>query len=492
MARTGPALPSPPARWGAGADSTQVVPGSPLVPENTLITRSWGTVAGDPRRVRTTVTNPPEAVRYRKFMTNLRSRITGWLVRRHFARTKKKGFSLSGIPFLPESVLMPLKRVGVDPVAELGRVRETEPVSKLPVPFGMNAWLITGYEESKHVLSKVDLFSNDFSNLAGSFGITAEENPGGLGFTDPPEHTKLRKLLTPEFTMRRLSRLTPRIEAIVEGQLDEIARSGAPVDLVQHFALPIPSLTICELLGVPYEDRADFQRLSTARFDLFGGANASLGAISESLVYLRGIVQKQRSDPGEGMIGMLIKEHGDEVDDDELASMADGLLTGGLETTASMLALGALVLLQDREHFQLVHDQDEAINPFVEDLLRHLTVVQVAFPRFAKVDMELGGKQISAGDVIIVSLSGANRDKALGTDMDTFDPTRPANASHLAFGHGIHRCIGAELAKMELRAAYPALVRRFPKMRLAVPPQDLAFRQLSIVYGMDKLPVFAE
>jgi cytochrome P450 len=267
-----------------------------------------------------------------------------------------------------------------------------------------------------------------------------------------------------------------------------MAAAEGPVDLATAFALPIPSLAICELLGVPYEDREEFQRLGTARFDLFSGATASLGAITESLTYLKDVVRKQREAPGDGLLGMLVKEHGDAIDDTELAGLADGLLTGGLETTASMLALGALVLLQDENAFALVHDNDDAIDGFVEELLRYLTVVQVAFPRFAREDMEVAGQAISKGDIVIVSLAGANRDAGLGTDMERFDATRTP-FPHFAFGHGIHRCIGAELARMELRAAYPALVRRFPKMRLAVAAEELSFRKLSIVYGVDALPV---
>jgi cytochrome P450 len=267
-----------------------------------------------------------------------------------------------------------------------------------------------------------------------------------------------------------------------------MAAVDGPVDLVEYFALPIPSLVICELLGVPYDDRDDFQRLSMARFDLFGGATASLGAISESLAYLTEVVKKQRAEPGDGLLGQLIKEHGDEISDQELAGLADGVLTGGFETTASMLALGALVLLQDKDTFKLIHDDDTAIHGFVEEVLRYLTVVQVAFPRFAREDITVGGAQINKGDVVIVSLSGADRDPALGEGLDRVDPHRPPT-SHLAFGHGVHRCIGAELARMELRAAYPALLRRFPNLRLATPADDLTFRKVSIVYGVDTLPV---
>lgn len=388
---------------------------------------------------------------------------------------------------LPRKTLVPLLRVGIDPVADLGRICSQSPVSRLPVPFGLTAWLVTGHSEARQVLADVDGFSTDFTHLAGAAtGVVA--TPGGLGFADPPEHTRLRRLLTPEFTMRRLARLGPRIHDIVSDRLDAIAAADGPVDLVAEFALPIPSLVICELLGVPYSDRQDFQRLAMARFNVTDGAAAPLDAIGESLAYLRTVVTEQRRRPGDGLLGGIIRDHGDEVGDDELAGLADGVLTGGFETTASMLALGALVLLQDPAAAALVRDDDAAIGPFVEELLRHLAVVQVAFPRFARRDLTVAGVAIRQGDVVIVSLSGANRDGRLAPDLDRVAPLRPPTP-HLAFGHGLHRCIGAELARMELRAAYPALVRRFPAMTLAVAADQLAFRKASIVYGIDSLPV---
>ncbi|NIJ11371.1 cytochrome P450 [Saccharomonospora amisosensis] len=421
-------------------------------------------------------------------MGNLRSRVLSWFARAYLARARRKGLDLSRMSLLPDAALLPLRRDGLDPVAELGARRDSEPVSKLPLPVGLDVWLVTGHEEAKAVLADAKSFSNDFGNLVGQAGTAADDNPGGLGFADPPAHTRLRKLLTPEFTMRRLSRLKPGIEAIVAQRLDAMAAAEAPVDLVEQFALPIPSLVICDLLGVSYDDREEFQRHAVARFDLFGGAGASLGAISESLEYLRGVVRRERERPGDGLLGMIITEHGDEVSDIELAGLADGVLTGGFETTASMLSLGALVLLNDPDTFKLVRDDDDAINSVVEELLRYLTVVQVAFPRFAREDVEVGGVRIEKGAMVLCSLSGANRDHVLGPGMEEFDPGREPT-SHLAFGYGVHRCVGAELARMELRAAYPALVRRFPGMRLAVPPEELTFRKASIVYGVESLPV---
>jgi len=391
---------------------------------------------------------------------------------------------------MTDALYMPLlfTRDVLDPIPELTARRETEPVSILELPFGIKAYLVTGYDAAKEVLGDPTTFSNAFGN----FGEGDEQDPGGLGMTDPPYHTKLRRLLTPEFTMRRLQRLQPRIEAIIAEQLDAIEAAGAPADLVHLFALPIPSLVICELLGVPYSDRDDFQALSTARFDL-GSEASPLDTIGTSLDYLQTLVLRERADPGEGLLGMLIREHGDELTDRELAGIADGILTGGHETTASSLSLGVLALLQSPEYFaQLAGADGDAVHRAVEELLRYLTVVQVAFPRFARTEIQIGGVTVPAGQMVLVSLSAADRDAILAAEgqpsMDSFDPTRPAS-SHLAFGYGIHRCVGAELARMELRAAFPALARRFPTLRLAVPTADLAFRNSSIVYSVQTLPV---
>jgi len=381
-------------------------------------------------------------------------------------------------------------RDGLDPIDELSSRRATEPVSKLELPFGITAWLVTGYPAAKQVLADATSFSNAFGNLT-SGGTDDEQDPGGLGMTDPPYHTRLRKMLTPEFTMRRLQRLGPRIEAIVEGQLDAIEQAGQPADLVDLFAMPIPSLVICELLGVPYADREGFQALSTARFDL--GDDSPLDVIGTSLDYLQTLVVKERANPGDGLLGMLIREHGDEISDRELAGLADGLLTGGHETTAASLSLGVLALLQSPEYFAALGDADEdTVHRAVEELLRYLTVVQVAFPRFSRTEVEIGGQQIPAGALVLVSLSAADRDALLDNgshpSMEAFSPTRPAT-SHLAFGFGIHRCVGAELARIELRIAFPALARRFPTMRPAVPMDELKFRNSSIVYSAETMPV---
>lgn len=431
------------------------------------------------------------------FVDRGRRRLLG-LVLRLQSRRSRPGTSV--LERLPDSVLVPLQREGVSPHPELGRLRDATPVSRLKLPLGIRGWLVAGYEESKAVLGDPRSFSNDFGHVVGAVGVSVDHNPGGLGFSDPPDHTRLRQMLTPEFTGRRLSRLTARIDTIVEGQLDamEAAADGdGVVDLVEHFAQQIPALTIYELLGVAQEDHADLQRLSTARFDVLGGADGTFGAISESVGSLTKVVERQREHPGEGLLGRLITQYGSDVSDRELAGVTDGLLTGGLETTAGMLALGSLVLLREPGAMDTLRASDDEVSAYVEELLRYLTVVQVAFPRFAKTDLTIGGQRIKAGDIVLASLSAANRDprisplSAVGGEpesMDTFNPHRSV-PSHLAFGYGIHRCIGAELARMELRSAYPRLARRFPRLRLAVPEETLEFRKLSFVYGVTSLPV---
>jgi len=214
---------------------------------------------------------------------------------------------------------------------------------------------------------------------------------------------------------------------------------------------------------------------------------ASLGAVTDWVRFLRAMVTRMRAAPGPGLIGRLSAASGDELDDVELAGLVDGMIVGGLETTASMLALGAVVLVQD-EQVSASLRRGQPPRPYVDELLRHLSVVQVAFPRFARTDTLVGETSVRAGDVVVCSLLAANRDARRGDGLDLVDPA-PSSA-HLAFGHGLHRCVGAELARLELETALPALVQRFPHLRLAVATEDLVFRARSVVFGVqEELPV---
>jgi cytochrome P450 len=417
-------------------------------------------------------------------MTTVRNAVRDRLVAR------AGGIDLTRLHEVPESLSWPLRREGTAPGARLSASRDQDPVQRLASFLGLELWLVTGDAEVRQVLRDTQSYSTDIRPYMGRSGSTTDGDIGGLGFTDPPEHTRLRRLLTPEFTMRRLERLRPRIEEIVQRQVEEVAAAGEGgdvVDLVPTFSFPIPFLVICELLGLPDEERDTFRALATARFDISKGGPGSIGAIGGSREFLLGEAARQRVDPGPGLIGRLVRDHGDEVNDFDLGGLADGVFTGGLETSASMLALGTAVLLEDRELWDHLVVEPTSAGPIVDDLLRLLSVVQVAFPRFVRREVEVAGKRIRAGSVVLCSLPAANRDPRT-TAGDRIDLER-ANGSHLAFGHGFHRCVGAELARLELRTAFPLLARRFPQMRLAVPAADLEYRATSLVYGVESLPV---
>ncbi len=405
------------------------------------------------------------------------------------ALTSRRKVDLSRLERVPARLTWPLQRDGLDPVPGLAAVRSREPVHRLTSFLGITVWMVTGPAEAKAVLANEHDFSNDIRPYTGKRGSTTDGDIGGLGFTDPPEHTRLRRLLTPQFTMRRLDRLRPSIQEIVERRLDALEAAGPEADLLAEFAFPVPFLVICELLGLPDEDRAGLRELVSARFDVTNGGLGTFGAVSESRQYLIDATARQRRHPGDGLLGDIIRDQGDAISDFDLAGLADGVFTGGLETSASMLALGTAVLLEHPDDYAAIARHPERVEPTVEELLRYLSVVQIAFPRFARRDLTVGEARVRTGDVVIVHLAGANRaDGPAGTDPESFDPQRP-RTSHLAFGHGFHRCVGAELARMELRAALPALAGRFPQLALAQSGADLDFRPLSIVYGVDSLPV---
>ncbi|MDH2413540.1 cytochrome P450 [Nocardioides sp. CER19] len=389
---------------------------------------------------------------------------------------------------VPEHLTYPLRRHAVDPVPQLAEQRAQDPVTLLGNVLGLDIFLVTGHAESRQVLADATSYSNDMRHLLGA--RTGAEGIGGLGMTDPPDHSRLRGLLTPEFTMRRLRRLDEMIDRIVSDALDEMEASGPVVDLVQRFGFEIPFRVICELLGMPEEVRDEFHGLGVARFDVSKGGAASFGAATETRRFLIETVRQQRTDPGEGLIGELIRTKGHEYDDVELGGLVDGVFLGGYETSASMLSMGTYVLLRQPSAYTALRSGDRGqVDLVVEELLRYLCPVQIAFPRFAREDHDLFGHHVKKGAVVIVSLNGANRDPAAVPHPEQFD-LRNAGTQHLAFGHGLHRCVGAELARMELRAALTGLSARFPDLAMASDDiSELGFRDLSIVYSLDRLPV---
>ena len=420
---------------------------------------------------------------------------TLWLpqrLRRRLVRSvisRSVGTDVSALRGLPVSSTFPLRRAGLDPVPELAAARESDPVIRLTTLLGTTIWLVSGYDEARAVLADATHFSNDMRPVLGNRVRSDAESIGGLGMTDDPDHARLRGLLTPEFTKHRLARLQGDIDLIVADALDSVAELGehGPVDLVPHFGFAIPFRVICTLLGLAVSERADFHRMGAARFDLTHGGIGVFDAATESRTFLIDAVTRQRREPGTGLIGAVLASHGDEFSDLELGGLMDGVFLGGYETSASMLSMGVLALSRRPDAYHRLRTGSPAeVDTIIEELLRYLCPVQVAFPRFAREDLDLFGQQVGRGDVVVVSLTGANRDPRTRADPELFDPSG-TSSQHLAFGHGLHRCVGAELARMELRTALVGLATRFP--RLSVPaPEDLSFRQLSVVHSIDALP----
>jgi cytochrome P450 len=369
-----------------------------------------------------------------------------------------------------------------------------EGVTRVVTPFGIPAWLVTRYDDVRQVLSDSARFSNartDFllaEQLQLSEDEIAQQRAGQLLALDPPAHTRLRRMLTPEFTVRRIRRLAPRIEAIVESHLDDLVRQGPPADLVSDFALPIPSLVICELLGIPYSERAEFQRRTRQQIDLSVPLEDRMALARESRAFMREQVARAKAAPGDDMLGMLVREHGDELSNDELVGIALLLLIAGHETTANMLGLGTLALLCHPDQLARVRDDQASVESAVEELLRWLSIVPQGILRITTTEVTVAGHTIPAGELVALSLVAANRDQALVEDPDRLDISRGA-LGHLAFGHGVHHCLGAPLARMEMTIAFPALLRRFPQLTLAVPFEEIGFRPHHFIYGLQSLPV---
>lgn len=399
--------------------------------------------------------------------------------------------ALSHAPRVPARVRFPLQRNGVDPVARLRETRTRGEVVRLATLLGTQVWLVTGYDVARAVLADSDAFANDVRHLVRRRARSAAEQIGGLGMTDPPDHTRLRRVLTPFFTRHQLTNLQGSIDRVVELALDDLAAHGPQVDMVSRFGFAVPFGVICELLGMPAVDREAFRRLGTARFDLRSGGSGIFDTATGTRQFLIDVVARERREPylPDGLIARLVAEHGAELDDVEIGGLADGVFLGGYETSASMLSLGVHVLSGAPAAWQQLRDgRPEEVDRVVEELLRYVCPVQVAFPRFAKHDVVVGREQVRAGDIVVVSLSGADRDPSRHAAAETFDPTAET-AMTLAFGHGLHRCVGAELARMELRTALVALARRFPDLRPGCDPADLRFTELSIVHAVDTLPV---
>ncbi|MGK3990143.1 cytochrome P450 [Sorangium sp. So ce136] len=375
-----------------------------------------------------------------------------------------------------------------DPPKELRQAREHGPISRYPFPGGYEGWLITGYDLVRSVLadsrfsSRKELMRHPLIDL-GDMKIPPAP-PGEFLLMDEPEHGRYRKLLTGKFTVRRMQLLTERVERVTTEHLDAMEKAGPPVDLVTAFAKPIPTIMICDLLGVPYETRDSFQEHVDAIVSGVSEQDQWAGYVATQQ-YIARLVAAKRANPTDDVLGDLTDT---DLTDEELMGVGLLLLAAGLDTTANMLALGTFALLSNPAQWATLRARPEIADLAVEELLRYLSVAKT-FQRTALEDVELGGQTIKAGTTVILSYNTANRDPERFADPDTLDIQRQA-IGHLAFGHGIHVCLGQQLARIEMRVALPALVKRFPTLRLDVAAEDVDLRpETADIFGVKSLPV---
>ena len=380
-------------------------------------------------------------------------------------------------------------RLELDPTYE--ELREHEPVARVRLPYGGDAWLVTKYDDAKTVLS-----DPRFSRAAAlgrdvPRSVPVIQNRPSILSTDPPEHGRLRKLIAKGFTMRRTEQLRARAQEVVDGLLDAMEEQGPPADLVEALNMPLPITIICEMLGVPYEDRGQFRVWSDRALAITAFTPDEVTAAMDSLTdYIAGLVEQRRKSPTDDVLGTLViaRDEEDRLSEDELVNFGVTLLVAGHETTANQLGNFMYTLFTNPDRLAELRADLELVPAAVEELLRITPLGGSAgFPRIATEDVELSGVKIAAGDAVFSGQAG-NRDPAVFDLPAEIDFHRESNP-HIAFGHGVHHCVGAPLARMELQVAISTLLRRFPKLELAVPVEEVEFKKGRLVRGLAALPV---
>ncbi|QVQ53415.1 cytochrome P450 [Spiractinospora alimapuensis] len=378
------------------------------------------------------------------------------------------------------------------PPEEYADLRTNGP-TRMHTPDGRPVWAVARYRDVQSILASPD-FSAD-NRTPGLPLIKPEpqevlDNPTFLR-KDPPEHTAERRALIPEFTLRRVRRLRPGVEHATAGLLDEMLRSGSPADLVEMLALPLPSLVICQLLGVPYSDHEYFQTRAGAVLSRSSTPEQTSTAFSELFAYLDELLTRKQRHPEDDVMSRLATEHlrpAGDFDRETVIRMCTLLLAAGHETTANMITLSTVTLLERPDLVAVLRDQPNRRSDVVAELLRFHSIADVVPTRVAIRDTEIGGVTIAAGEGVIALLAGAN------WDPEIFDPPerlqmRAGDQRHVAFGYGIHQCLGANLARMELEVVLPALFERLPGLRLDAPVAELDYKYDGVVFGLHSLPV---
>jgi cytochrome P450 len=381
-----------------------------------------------------------------------------------------------------------------DPQSVYRRLRQEGPVQPVILPRGVPGWLVTSYADARALLGDPRL-SKDIGRAlalglfpAGTADSAASPLSAHMLHSDPPDHTRLRRLVNKAFTSRAVSRLRPRIELAADELLDAMP-AAAPFDLVDAYAFPLPIIVICELLGVPAHDRDDF-RVWTQAFVASAPPEDLAQAEQQITQYLTALIDAKRAAPADDLLSGLVhvSDQGSQLSGDEILKMAFLLLVAGFETTANLIANGVLALMRHPDQLALLRSDPSLLPNAVEEFLRFDGPVNLATVRFTTEPVLVGGTEIPAGQSVMISLLAANRDGNRFAGPDRLDITRPADG-HVAFGHGIHYCVGAPLARLEGQIAIGRLFSRFPALTFAAEPETLRWRRSILMHGVASLPV---
>ncbi|MFI6361628.1 cytochrome P450 [Nocardia sp. NPDC050630] len=389
------------------------------------------------------------------------------------------------------------------PYAFYEELRAEGPVHPVELNTGVRAWLVVDLDVAREVLRHPAIRKDPRTDASRKArGLPIDETGVGavnarisyhLLNTDPPGHARLRRLVAPAFAPARIEALTPRVLAIADELLDRIAAGGAGrVDLLSEYAFPLPITVICELLGVPVADRADFREWSRIIVELSTATPEEVRQATDAIAdyFERLVIRRRAEGPGEDLVSDLIAANadGDRLTDDELISMVFLILVAGHETTVNLIGNTVLTLLSDPARYRALHGNIEAVPALIEEMLRYDGPVNVATLRYTTEPITLGGTEIPSGEMVLVALGSANHDERHFADAAEFDPQR-STSGHLAFGHGIHYCLGAGLARLEARIAITRLVEQYPDLRLAADGGELRWRESMLIRGLQDLPV---
>ncbi|MBB5939167.1 cytochrome P450 [Streptomyces zagrosensis] len=390
-----------------------------------------------------------------------------------------------------------------DPYPAYAWLREHAPMYRTTLPSGVEAWLVTRYADAKQVLADPRLSKNPQRHSAaaharGRVGIPGERNADlmmHLLNIDPPDHTRLRRLVSAAFTPRRVAEFAPRVQELTDRLIDDFVERGS-ADLIHEFAFPLPIYAICDMLGVPAEDQDDFRDWAGMMIRHGGGPRGGVArSVKKMRSYLADLIHRKREGLGDDLISGLIRasDDGEHLSENEAAAMCFVLLFAGFETTINLIGNGTLALLRhpaERARLQaaLAAGDTALLDTGVEELLRYDGPVELATWRFATEPLTVAGERVAEGDPVLVVLAAADRDPERFTDPDRLDLTRRDN-QHLGYGHGIHYCIGAPLARIEARTAIGTLLTRLPDLQLAADPSELRWRGGLIMRGLRTLPV---